>query len=238
MPFKKYHNEPSCLPNRIDAAMSSAQTKTESAFADITSTALSKTIHMDELSWKVKEVDLNFSSSTARSFTISKLVGANIIQNRNNKFWFFLTGYGTRHCTIPSGFYSDSTFPTAIKAALEAAFADSSLTFTVSYVLRKMRIVASTPTAMRFVYEMTGMPHAYSTAAANMGFSANSATGTTVNADLATDIGVRYDIIAETSNTALSYVLNEPIEMDSDSALYAFTGTAAVSVSLRVSYGA
>jgi hypothetical protein len=187
----------------------------------------------------VREVDLNFSSATARNFNISKLVGANIVQNTNDGFWLSLTGYGFRKCTIAAGFYSDTSFAAAVKAALESTFSDSSLTFTVSYVAKKMRIVNSGAVTMTFLYDVgRNMPHQFSTAAANMGFTTNTASpAATLNADVATDIGTRYDIIAESGNTALNYVFNEAIEMDSDTALYVFTNTAAVTVSLRISYG-
>lgn len=239
MPFNKFHNEPSCLMNRIDAAMLQAQTKTESVCADITSSAISKTVYMNESAWKVKEVDLNFSAATARSFNISKVVGANIVGNKNNKFWFYVTGYGTRICTITPNYYSDSTFATAVKAAIESAFSDSALTFTVTYSSKKMRITNGGSVAVKFIFDAVDMPHRYSTAAANMGFTQNtSSAAVTINADVATDIGTTYHIIAESSNTALNYVFNEPIEMDSDSSLQVTTGTAAIIVSLRISYGA
>jgi hypothetical protein len=237
MPFKKYVNEPSCLTNRIDSQMAAGKPSLYSAYVNIASAAMSETVHMEESSWEVKEVDLGFSAATGRNFTISKLIGANIVQNRNDKFWFRLAGFGTRKCTIAPSFYTAATFVTAIKAALEEAFADSTYTFTVSIVAQKIRVTNSAAAAMSFILSMPRMPHPDSTAAANLGVTANSTPATTLNADTATDIGMQYDIITESANTSLSYVFSDKIPMDSDTALLVTTNTAAVSVGLRVAYG-
>jgi len=237
MPFEKYVNEPSCLTNRIDSQMSAGRPAMYSAYRNITSTALNESVHMDERSWKVKEVSLGFSAATARNFSISRLIGANIAQNRNDKFWFTVAGYGTRKCTIAPSFYTSATFPAAIKAALESAYSDSGLTFTVSVTAQKIRVTTTAGTVnVGFVYSMPRMPHPDSTAAGNLGVSVNSAPATTVDADTATDIGQQYAIVTENDNTSTSYVFSDELPMNSDSALLVTTNTAAVSVALRVAY--
>jgi len=237
MPLKKYQDEVGNIPNRIDLQSRESGQKTETDFKDITSEALDFSLYQSENEWEVSEVALAFGNATARNFTISKVSGANIVDGLNDRFWFFVEGVGTKRVDITPGFYSDSEFTAEIKARLEAVFVDISLTVTASYTAKKLTIVNSGSENMKFYFTntRTGVRR-NSTAAANMGFTADSAEGTTVTADSAIDIGVTYSLIAETSDTSLSYVVTDKFVMDSDSKLSVTTNTASTTVTLKVSY--
>jgi hypothetical protein len=196
-------------------------------------------VTMQENKWVVKEVDLLFSApSTARNFTIAKKSVANIVFSRNDRLWISVEGQTTTRVTLDPGVYSGTQLAAELKSKLDAAFSDLSVTFTVVLALGKFTITNSGGLDMTFYYvnERTGTRR-NSTIAENIGLTADQGPSTSIVSDTVIDIDSSYEIIAQTGNTAASYILTDELTMDSDSALNITTNTAAsLTVTAKVTY--
>jgi len=239
MPLKKYFDEVAGLPNRIDEQGRTSVVKTSTEVLNTAAAGMDFSTTVNESKWTVTEIDLLFSAATARDFTISKKSVANIVFGRNDRFWMSVDGATTRRMTLTEGIYDGTTLAAEIKAQLDSVFSDLSVTFTVVLALGKLTITNSGSLNMTFysVNTRTGTRR-NSTAGDNMGFTADQGPATSLVSDTAIDLDSSYDIIVQSASTVLSYIMTDPLIMDSDSALNITTSTAGIVVTAKVTYEA
>jgi len=237
MPLTKYHDEAGAAPNRIDEQSSLSNVLTASKVSDITSAAMDFDTTMQNAKWTVSEVALLFSNTTARDFMIAKKSVANIVLGKNDRLWMSVEGQVTTKITIDPGVYTSATLIAELESKLDAAFVDLGETFTVSYSGGKFTIINSGGLDMVF-YSVNQRANARrnSTIGANIGFTENQGPAASLVSDVEVDMDELYPIIVESGNTDTSYVLTDPLVMDSDSAINISTSTAAVTVTAKVTY--
>lgn len=171
--------------------------------------------------WKVNSVELEFSTSQSRTYTVSKQNGRKVVGNENDYLWFITnTSYPTM-ITLDEGFYTGTELAAELKTKLDAAF--TPVTFTVDYHVttpNKYTIVPDSGTIKyldvnlqaRFNYKQSIAGHLF-------GFEENSAFSGSLESDTEVPaLNLKVSLFS-TTDTNLSVVNDDGYIMDIDQGL-------------------
>ena len=230
----------------IDVTIGRNKTYATQYSKDITSAAIDKLFSANR-NWVVNSVVFNFSTATARNFTIAISNGRTVVSQYNDYLWFLCTGgtnsnVGLQAITLDAGFYTGAQLASHLQTKLNAnaAFSAGGLTFTASYN-NSTGLFTITPSSGQIKYINRNISQTLgkrdSIAGNLFGLTADTVLGATVVSDTSY-AGLNNDsaVAALTANTATSYVYQTAIPLSVDQSLHVTTNTAAVVVTVDVNY--
>lgn len=77
-------------------------------------------------SWTLKQINLFFSTNTAKDYSISKLVGRGVIQGLNDRLWIKADGAPAQEIIIAPGFYHNGVEPATDESSSSSSLSSNS----------------------------------------------------------------------------------------------------------------
>lgn len=226
----------------VDVIMSRNTVKTLSGVADVTGSALDETLTPNR-DWKIVGLRFDFDSTTSRNWSVKVVGGRNILENLNDFLWFQHSQSLPQKMTLDAGFYTGAELAVELKTQLDAnaAFADLSVTFTVTYdATTGTYDISPSSGTVRYLEENTmgHLPVRYSIAGHLFGFNVTSSSNSTITSDtVVAGLNSESFIIDETSgDTDLSRYISDPFTLSMDEAIRIESATAAVVIDYAIDY--
>jgi hypothetical protein len=216
--------------------------------------------------WSIKQISLNFSSSSNKTYSVSKLNGRGIIKGLNDNLWFKANGAPAQNIVLSPGFYtvgadttssssseSDSESESSgfiplvlvdeLKAKLDAnaAFVELGLApFTVSYST-STGLFTITPDAseIQFLFRNESKPDVRKTSTGGpvFGLTASTALSSSISSDTSCiGFGLSFVVLTATNSSSRDVSLTDDLNMSVDDALSITVTASGMSTSYNVSY--
>jgi len=209
----------------IDRVLARRKILTATGSANTASNALSAVISSN-VDWQVDNVQLSFSNSATRTFSISIKNGRQIVAGLNDYFCVLVDGFAYEGITLSPGFYSGAELAAEMKIQLDANtnFAAAALTFTVAYdaTTGVFTITPSTGTIKYIALNATTFRwNADSTAGCVIGFTNNSSTfeSSVVSDTNVYGLNTTIALATQTASTASTYVRDTVDTLSMDQAI-------------------
>lgn len=226
MPIINYANRINPTKVRIDQNKP-PKSKSYTGGGDINDTVNNRIYH--DSPWKIKNINLGFSSENAKDFSISILNGMTVVYDRNDYIWVKLIDESIKFSTfhkkivLMPGFYTGAELATELQNKLDEAFDDYSVTFSVTYS-DVTGLFSIEPSAYNIKYLQINpvMPHTKKDSIGGILFGLTE--DNTPSAVLTSDTPVYglnglYYIAFEEASTSSSYINNDEFKLSMDQAL-------------------
>ena len=216
MPITYYPNSRIKKPyNPIDKQQKKKTILSETNKVDLTASGMNYTLWHPSDKWVVHEILMHFGATTARNYSVNKVIGRGIISSLNDSLYFQTSGSPAQRIILSQGFYTGSQLASELKTQMDGnqAFIDAGATpFTITYngTTGKFTIVAAGLSQIQyFVLNVAVNVNKDSTASEVIGFNADSAMANTLVGDTAVfGLGDNIPINAETGSTDLNTIVN------------------------------
>ena len=196
--------------------------------ADLDSGALSSSLWPGFPTWTVKQIGLNFSTTDAKDYAISKLVGRGIIAGLNDRLWFKADGAPAQEITLSPGFYDNDAnkLTDELKTQLDASEAFIALglaPFTVAFT-PATGLFSITPDAgtIQFLFRNETKPDVHKTSNGGpvIGLTESTVLVASITSDTpSAEFGVTFEIVSGAASASTDINITDDFCMSNDDAL-------------------
>lgn len=229
MPITYYPERVQKRPaSALDILQKANRTYSWEGGADLDAGDMNATLWPKFPSWSVKQVHLYFSTTDAKDYSISKLVGRGIIAGLNDKLWIRANGAPAQEIVLSPGFYDNDANKLVDELAAQldanAEFTALGLTpFNVTFT-EATGLFEITPAAgnieFLFTNETTRDIRKTSTGGPVFGLTADTGSGSSIISDsTAFDFGKTFEIVSDTGSASTDVSFMDDIYMSVDDAL-------------------
>jgi len=203
----------------VEQTMAKSQILSFTGGGDLTSNALS-VVHSYPGDWIIKCIEIYFSSSSNKTYSVSKLTGRQIVTGANDRLYF--NGTVSEKIVLPSGFYTGATLAAALKTAMDSttAFSAAGMTpFTVAYTNGVFTITPNAGNIGFDVYNSGVVGGKNSTGGHVFGFTADKTPAAAISGVAVPGLGTLTSILAASSVATQNVIATDSIFMDVDDAI-------------------
>ena len=222
---------------KVDRDMATKEVLSVSGHKDVAATALDVTISSDT-SWKFHAVDFEFSTATARDYSVNVKNGRKVVENLNDYMWFGHSTSGVKMITLPSGFYTGTELAAELQTQLNTEF--SPITWTVAYVsITGLFTITPSAGTVRYLNVNTSaqLSKRDSIGGHLLGFEVNAASAAAISSDTAIyGLDLETELYAIIGGVLLSDNYSAPRELSIDQAIKLASSVASVEISYITTY--
>ena len=195
--------------------------------------------------WLVHDVLLTFGATTAKDYSINKVVGRGFISKLNDLLWFRVDGAPSQAIYLDQGFYTGTTLSAQIKAKLDAnqAFIDlSAAPFTVTWsnTTGKFSITPASGNVQLLCTNTAIGMNRNSTAGMSIGFTADTAYTSPIVSDTgAFGLGNKIPLDSGTSDSTQNIVVGVDSlspDFDVDGGINITVSSVATTLDFKITY--